>query len=151
MKDVNKKPPLMKRRGLEEKMDIPPKILTYVVPEIKFEDNPKDDAYEDYKEERLRLKRILAIGDAILEIALDDMATERNAKDIEAASNLIKNICSASDKIFDLHKTIRNLKPRQIEEAETIEEKDEEKDDKTNNLSADIGDILEAENNLKEE
>lgn len=151
-RDLDQKPPFIGQKGLEEKLGIPPKVLTYTIPKVKFKANPKDDAYDDYKDERTRLKRILAIGEAILEIALDDMTTERPPKAIDAASNLIKNICTTSEKIFDLHKTIRNLKPKQIEEAEQKEESTIEKEDgKSNGISADIGDILDAEDERNSE
>lgn len=152
----NKKPPApKKKRGLEEKMDLPYRKIEIEVPKLNFNENPKDDAYDDYKDERNRLKRLLISGETILEFALEDLEIDRSPKAIDATSNLIKNICGISEKIFDLHKQLRNLKPKQIEEAEMKETEviETDGDKKTNNISTDINEILNAseENKQKDE
>ena len=105
--------------SLETKLDLPE--LEQV--DIKydspvFSDNKMDDANDDYKFLREKMRYFMASGEFILNKAINALNSDPNPRIIESSSLILRNILKISDNILNLHKETKIiLKEDKVEET----------------------------------
>lgn len=128
--------------SFETKLDLPE--LEDV--EIKYEkpvfnEDKIDDADEDYKYLRDKLRFFMSSGEMVLSKAVNSVASDPSPRGIEAASLILRNVLKISETILNLHKETKNiLKPNKVEENTK---------DKDNILSASLVDIISEINKIE--
>ncbi len=92
------------RIGITEKLDIDDvEPLEVKEEEYSFSDVYEDDINDDYRFIRAKLRTSVATCEAILQTALKAITISPNPKSVDACSNTVKIMISASKELQDMH------------------------------------------------
>lgn len=89
--------------------------------EFDFHDEHTDDVSDDYRFMRKKLRKTVALSEAILDQTLTYVPND--ARTIEACTNTIKNMVSAIKELQEMHVRHKNLNKKQDEKPSLIDDK----------------------------
>lgn len=131
--------------GFTEKLDLPiPEDvkIEYDIP--IFHKDRKNDAEDDYRHLREKMRFFLASGEFILTKSINALNCDPNPRIIEASSLILRNILKISDNMLTLHEKTKVI----MKEDEV---KDENKDENKDKITASLVDIIAGINKIDNE
>jgi hypothetical protein len=97
-----------------EKLNIDDILEDEVPVKIEFEtpsffDNQIDDAKEDYRFLRTKMRFLMASGEYILNKSLISINNDQSPRTVEAASLILRNVVKISSEILSIHEKTKEL------------------------------------------
>jgi len=134
----------MGKLGIAEKFDIDDiEPIEVKEEEFYFNEDYDQDVEDDYKFIRSKLRRSIAISEAILNQGLKAINIAPDAKSIDACSGSVKIMISAAKELQDMHE--KRIKTKK--DISKNENKEDEKEEKKSKYSLnDILDLIQERN-----